>query len=62
MKRSWVVLLLAALFAFIGFLILFDQYNTIGVWFQMSDLHHETFALSSFALAMGILIGGILKK
>ncbi len=62
MKRSLIVLLLAALFVFVGFLILFDQYSQIGVWFQVSDLHHETFALSSFALAVGILVGGALRK
>jgi hypothetical protein len=63
MKKNWIFPLLTVLFFFIvGFLILFDQYARIGVWFQMSDLHHETFAISSFSLAIGILIGAIIKK
>jgi hypothetical protein len=63
MKLNWIVLLLTALFFFVvGFLILYDQYTRIGVWFQFSDVHHETFASSAFALAIGILIGGIIKK
>lgn len=49
-------------FLAIGFLILRDQFQTIGVWFQFTDLHHETFAIASFALATGILIGAISKK
>jgi hypothetical protein len=63
MKQNWIVLLLIVLFFFVvGFLILYDQYARIGVWFQLSDLHHETFAISSFALAIGILIGAIIQK
>ncbi len=44
-------------FIVVGFLILLEQYLNYGVWFQTSDIHHETFALSSFALAIGIFIG-----
>jgi len=33
-----------------------------GVWFQITDLHHETFAFASFALAIGIIIGAKIKK
>jgi cytochrome c-type biogenesis protein CcmH/NrfG len=63
MKLNWIVLLLTALLFFVvSFLILYDQYTQVGVWFQFSDLHHETFALSFFALAVGILIGGVIKK
>ena len=47
----------AFVFFMIGFLILLEQYLNYGVWFQIMDIHHETFALSSFALAIGILIG-----
>jgi hypothetical protein len=63
MKLNWIAIFLTALF-FVGisFLILYDQYMRIGVWFQFADLHHETFAIASFAVAIGILIGAILKK
>ena len=62
-KLNWIVLLLTVLFFFVvGFLTLYDQYTRIGIWFQLSDLHHETFAISSFALAIGILIGAKIKK
>jgi hypothetical protein len=61
MKLNWIVILFTALFFFaVGFLILYDNYTRIEVWFQLSDLHHETFAMSSFALAIGILIGAII--
>jgi hypothetical protein len=63
MRKNWIFPLLAVLFFLIvSFLILFDQYAQIGIWFQMSDLHHETFAISAFALAIGILVGAIIKK
>jgi len=44
-------------FVVVGFLILWEQYINYGVWFQVGDIHHETFALASFALAIGILVG-----
>jgi len=45
---------------FIGaFTILFHQYFNWGKWFEISDIHHETFAV---ALAFGgILLYGVLK-
>jgi hypothetical protein len=63
MKLNWIAILLTALF-FLGasFLILYDQYVKIGIWFQFTDLHHETFAIASFAIAIGILIGAVIKK
>jgi hypothetical protein len=63
MKLNWIAVLLTALF-FVGasFLILYDQYMKIGIWFQITDLHHETFAIASFAVAIGILIGAVIKK
>jgi hypothetical protein len=63
MKLNWIAIFLTALF-FVGisFLIQYDQYMRIGVWFQFADLHHETFAIASFAVAIGIFIGAILKK
>jgi hypothetical protein len=63
MKLNWIAVLLAALFFFgASFLILYDQYMKIGIWFQIADLHHETFAIASFAIAIGILIGAVIKK
>ena len=53
---------LSILFFILGFLVLLEQYLNIGVWFQMNDVHHETFALSLFTLAIGILIGSNLCK
>jgi hypothetical protein len=34
----------------------------IGIGFQIADLHHETFAIAIFAVAIGILIGAVIKK
>jgi hypothetical protein len=63
MKLNWIAILLTALFFFgASFLILYDQYMKIGIWFQFTDLHHETFAIASFAIAIGILIGAVIKK
>ena len=63
MKLNWIAVLLTSLFFFgASFLILYDQYVKIGIWFQITDLHHETFAIAAFAVAIGILIGAIIKK
>ena len=59
MNQIWIALGLSSLFAVIGFLILYNQYSMIKIWFQIEDFHHETLALSSFALALGIFIGAI---
>lgn len=62
MNRMWIALGVSLLFAFVGFLILYDQYLTFEIWFQIEDLHHESFAMSSFALAIGVLIGALTQK
>jgi hypothetical protein len=63
MKLNWIAIFLTAgFFVAASFLILYDQYMKIGIWFQLTDLHHETFAIASFAIALGILIGAIIKK
>jgi len=62
LKKHLIAVFLAAFFFVIGIIILLDQYLNIGVWFQLKDLHHETFALSSFALAMGIILGSNFPK
>lgn len=59
MNRIWIALGLSFFFAVIGFLALYDQYLMIKIWFQIEDFHHETIALSSFALALGILLGAL---
>ena len=51
-----------AFFLILGIAILLEQYLNIGVWFQVKDIHHETFAIASFALALGILIGSNYPK
>jgi hypothetical protein len=61
MRLNWIILILTVCFLVVaGFLILYDQYVHIGVWFQISDLHHETFALVAFALAVGTLLGAVI--
>ena len=64
MKLNWIVPFSTAVVFFVaGFLVLYDQYLRIGVFFEFSQiLHHETLALIFFALAIGILLGLILKK
>ena len=55
--NRWVAVLIAAVFFIFSFLILYDQKMNFGVWFQIKDLHHETFALAFLALGIGVLIG-----
>jgi len=63
MKLNWIILALTvSAFIISGFLIMYDQYNRIGVWFEIVDLHHETFALFAFALAIGTVLGAVIKK
>ena len=61
-KINWIVILFIVSYFFItGFLILNDQYTKTGVWFTFSQIHHETFAVISFALAIGIFLGAIIQ-
>ena len=62
MNNRWVAVLVDAVFFVLAFLILYQQKATFGVWFQISDLHHETFALVSVALGIGVLIGSIITE
>jgi hypothetical protein len=57
MYKNRLAFYLSALFFIVAFLILLDQYLQTGIWFQLRDIRHETFALASVALAIGILIG-----
>lgn len=55
-------LLFIIVFLIVGVLILVEQFVNYGVFFQVEDIHHETFAIASFAIALGIMIGAELKK
>jgi len=57
MQKKWTATALAILFIIAGFLILYQQYVTFGVFFQIEDIHHETFAIGFFALGIGTVIG-----
>jgi hypothetical protein len=57
LNNRWIAVLVAVVFFVLAFLILYQQKVTFGVWFQIGDLHHETFALASVALGLGVLIG-----
>jgi uncharacterized protein YacL len=61
-NNRWVAVLVAVMFFVLAFLIQYQQKVTFGVWFQISDLHHETFALASVALGIGVLIGSIITE
>jgi uncharacterized membrane protein len=55
-------LLLVTLFLALGFFTMLHQFLCWGVWFQPEDLHHETFVLSCFAMALGVYIGTKMSK
>jgi len=57
MRKTWTAVALAFLFLVAGFLVLYQQFVSFGVWFQIEDVHHETIALAFFAFGIGILIG-----
>ena len=50
-------MLVAAVLFVVAFLILYQQEVTFGAWFQIDDLHHETFALAAAAVGVGVLVG-----
>lgn len=52
-----VVRALAYLSLLFGFLTLLHQYVFWQVWFELDDIHHETFAVALFSFGLGILIG-----
>ena len=61
-SNRWIAVLVAVVFFVLAFLILFQQEEAFGVWFQVEDLHHETFALASVALGLGVLIGSAITE
>jgi len=62
LRNRWVSIVVSAFFFVIAYLILYQQKVTYGVWFQISDLHHETFAIASFAIGLGIIIGAVINS
>ena len=57
MSKKWVAVALAILSFVAAFLILYQQYLSFGLFFQVEDVHHEAFAMSAAALGIGILVG-----
>ncbi|MGE5555896.1 MAG: hypothetical protein ACM3UY_06510 [Methanocella sp.] len=62
MSNRWVAALVAAVFFVLAFLMLLHQKVTFGLWFQLSDLHHETFAIAAVAMGLGLLIGSAITR
>jgi len=62
LRNRWVAVLIAIVFVVLAFLILYHQKITFGLWFQPEDLHHETFAIASIAIALGVMIGSAITK
>jgi hypothetical protein len=62
MNKHLMTFVMVVFFFIVGIIILLEQYLSYGVFFQLKDIHHETFALASFALAVGILIGSKYPK
>jgi hypothetical protein len=57
-----IAVLVAAVFFAAAFLILYQQKLSFGLWFQIGDLHHETFAIACAALGVGLIIGAVLSE
>ena len=55
-------MLVAAVFFGFAFLILLHQEVTFGLWFQIDDLHHETFAIAAVAMGLGVLVGSTISQ
>jgi hypothetical protein len=62
LKNQQVAVIVACAFFLAAFLILLQQEISFGVWFQITDVHHETFALASAALGAGVLIGSAIER
>ncbi len=61
MNGKWLSLIIGILFFIFTFFILLDHYFLTGIWFEVEDVHHETFVLSTAAMGIGVLIGAILS-
>ena len=62
MNKKWVAVALAILSFVAAFLILYQQYLSFGLFFEVEDVHHEAFAMSAVALGIGILVGASLSS
>jgi hypothetical protein len=62
LSNRWVAVLIAAVFFTVAFLIMLQQKLTFGLWFQIGDLHHETFAIAAVAMGLGVLVGSAITK
>ena len=65
MRKRFIVIVTAILvfvLFVLAFLIQFQQKITFGLWFQIRDLHHETFAIAAVALGLGVLIGSAITE
>jgi len=62
LNKKWVAIALAILSFVAAFLILYQQYLSFGLFFQVEDVHHEAFAMSAVALGIGILVGASLSS
>lgn len=62
MSNRWVAVLIAAVFFTFAFLILLQQKLSFGLWFQIGDLHHETFAIAVVGIGLGVLVGSAITK
>ena len=62
MFKRWVPVLIAVVFFVLALLIQFQQKVTFGLWFQIRDIHHETFAIAAVALGLGVLIGSAITE
>lgn len=62
MNHQLKVVGLASFFFIVGLIILLEHFLSYGMWFQLGDIHHETFVLTSFALAVGVILGSKLSK
>ncbi len=61
MNRKRIIVVLGLLFFILAFLIILDHYRLTGIWFQLEDVHHETFVLSAVSVGIGILLGAIIR-
>ncbi|UCE95713.1 MAG: hypothetical protein JSV51_08390 [Candidatus Bathyarchaeota archaeon] len=48
---------IAYLCLLISFLILLHQYILYDVWFEIADIHHETFSIAFVSFGIGITLG-----
>ena len=62
MFKHWVPVLIAGVFFTLAFVILLDQKINFGLWFQITDLHHETFAIAAVALGIGVIVGSVVTE